>query len=115
MARTLAKTTYSSPGVVFKVALAQIESYTNLIQAFVECAQYFTDLGYDVLVWSVLSSLGQQRSRTRGGIHPADEQMASGALQVLRKGFSNDTRSWTRHRSFSTSMISSSKATLRTW
>ena len=65
MAKTLAKTAYSSPGVVFKVALAQIESYTNLIQAFVECAQYFTDLGYDVLVWSVLSSLGQQRSRTQ--------------------------------------------------
>ncbi|KAK4218515.1 THO complex subunit 2 [Rhypophila decipiens] len=65
MAKTLAKTAYASPGVVCKVALLQIESYSNLIEAFVECAKYFTELGYDVLVWSVLSSLGgQQRSRT---------------------------------------------------
>ena len=66
MAKTLAKTAYPSPGVVCKVALLQIESYSNLIEAFVECAKYFTALGYDVLVWSVLSSLGgQQRSRTQ--------------------------------------------------
>lgn len=66
MAKTLAKTAYASPGVVCKVALLQIESYSNLIEAFVECAKYFTELGYDVLVWSVLSSLGgQQRSRTQ--------------------------------------------------
>jgi len=66
MARTLAKTAYSSPGVVFKVALDQIEAYSNLIQVFVECAKYFTPLGYDVLVWSLMSSLGgKQRSRTQ--------------------------------------------------
>jgi THO complex subunit 2 len=66
MARTLAKTAYTSPGVVFKVALDQIEAYSNLIQAFVECAKYFTNLGYDVLVWSLMSSLGgKQRSRTQ--------------------------------------------------
>lgn len=66
MARKLAKTAYTSPGVVFKVALQQIEAYSNLIEAFVECAKYFTELGYDVLVWSVLSSLGDQhRSRTQ--------------------------------------------------
>ncbi|KAJ4294886.1 THO2 plays a role in transcriptional elongation [Collariella sp. IMI 366227] len=66
MAKSLAKIAYPSPGVVCKVALLQIESYSNLIEAFVECAKYFTDLGYDVLVWSVLSSLGgQQRSRTQ--------------------------------------------------
>ncbi|KAK4134725.1 hypothetical protein BT67DRAFT_303200 [Trichocladium antarcticum] len=66
MAKSLAKIAYPSPGIVCKVALTQIESYSNLIEAFVECAKYFTDLGYDVLVWSVLSSLGgQQRSRTQ--------------------------------------------------
>jgi THO complex subunit 2 len=66
MAKSLAKIAYPSPGIVCKVALLQIESYSNLIEAFVECAKYFTDLGYDVLVWSVLSSLGgQQRSRTQ--------------------------------------------------
>ncbi|KAL2171475.1 hypothetical protein VTG60DRAFT_2643 [Thermothelomyces hinnuleus] len=66
MAKELAKVAYQSPGIVCKVALQQIESYDNLIEAFVECAKYFTDLGYDVLVWSVLSSLaGQERSRTQ--------------------------------------------------
>jgi THO complex subunit 2 len=64
-AKKLAKIALSSPGVVCKVALDQIESYTNLIEAFVECTKYFTELGYDVLVWSLLSSLGgKQRSRT---------------------------------------------------
>lgn len=66
MARALAKTAFSSPGVVFKVALDQIEAYSNLIQVFVECAKYYTDLGYDVLLWSLLRSLGgKQRSRTQ--------------------------------------------------
>lgn len=66
MAKSLAKTSYSSPGIVFKVALDQIESYANLIDAFVECAKYFTDLSYDVLVWSLMNSLGgKNRSRTQ--------------------------------------------------
>ncbi|KAK3390283.1 transcription factor/nuclear export subunit protein 2-domain-containing protein [Podospora didyma] len=65
MAKKLAKTAYPSPGIVCKVALTQIESYSNLIDAFVECAKYFTDLGYDVLVWSVLSSLGANKPRNR--------------------------------------------------
>lgn len=65
MAKKMAKTSFSSPGVVFKVALDQLESYPNLIEAFVECAKYFPDLSYDVLVWSLLSSLGKSRSRTQ--------------------------------------------------
>lgn len=64
MARALAKVAYSSPGVVFAVALAQIESYDNLVETVVECARYFPYLGYDVLTWSLLSSLGG-RGRTR--------------------------------------------------
>ncbi|EHL01285.1 hypothetical protein M7I_2753 [Glarea lozoyensis 74030] len=58
MARRLAKAAYASPGIVFSVALSQIESYSNLTDVVVECAKYFTDLGYDVLVWSLMSSLG---------------------------------------------------------
>ncbi|KAB8298693.1 hypothetical protein EYC80_000869 [Monilinia laxa] len=58
MARNLAKIAFASPGVVFSVALGQIEAYTNLTEVVVECGKYFTDLGYDVLVWSLLSSLG---------------------------------------------------------
>ncbi|KAJ9136491.1 THO complex subunit 2 [Pleurostoma richardsiae] len=66
MAKKLAKAAYSSPGIVFKESLSQIEAYSNLIQAFVECARYFTDMGYDVLVWSLMSSLGGgSRSRTQ--------------------------------------------------
>ncbi|TVY19663.1 THO complex subunit 2 [Lachnellula arida] len=64
MARSLAKTAYASPGIVFSVALSQIEAYTNLTEVVVECAKYFTDLGYDVLVWSLMSSLGA-RGRDR--------------------------------------------------
>ncbi|KAI1379300.1 hypothetical protein F4677DRAFT_442280 [Hypoxylon crocopeplum] len=65
-AKKLAKVALSSPGIVCKVALEQIEAYTNLIEAFVECTKYFTEMGHDVLVWSLLSSLGgKQRSRTQ--------------------------------------------------
>ncbi|KAI1488199.1 transcription factor/nuclear export subunit protein 2-domain-containing protein [Biscogniauxia mediterranea] len=65
-AKKLAKIALSSPGVVCKVALDQIEAYTNLIEAFVECTKYFTEMGHDVLVWSLLSSLGgKQRSKTQ--------------------------------------------------
>ncbi|OTA07563.1 hypothetical protein A9Z42_0084640 [Trichoderma parareesei] len=65
MAKQLAKTSYSSPGIVFRVAFEQLESYPNLIEGFVECAKYFTDLSYDVLVWSLMNSLGKSRSRTQ--------------------------------------------------
>ncbi|CZT04760.1 hypothetical protein WAI453_007691 [Rhynchosporium graminicola] len=58
MARALAKIAYSSPGIVFGIALSQIESYTNLTEVVVECAKHFTSLGYDVLVWSLMSALG---------------------------------------------------------
>jgi len=58
MARSLSKVAFASPGIVFGVALSQIEAYTNLTEVVVECAKYFTDLGYDVLVWSLMSALG---------------------------------------------------------
>ncbi len=60
MARALAKVAYSSPGVVFSVAISQLESYENIVDTFVECARYFTYLAYDVLTWSVMSALGGQ-------------------------------------------------------
>jgi THO complex subunit 2 len=64
MARTLSKTATACPGIVFKVALTQIESYNNLTKVVVECAKYFSDLGYDVLVWSLMNALGgHKRSR----------------------------------------------------
>lgn len=82
MAKKLAKTAYSSPGIVFKTAFDQIEAYPNLIQAFVECARYFTDLGYDVLTWSLMSALGgKSRSRTQ----EASVLLTSKWLQALSK------------------------------
>ena len=66
MARALAKIALSSPGIVFQVAINQIESYNNLIETVVECARYFTYLGYDVLVWALLNALqGRGRDRTK--------------------------------------------------
>ena len=79
MARALAKAAYSSPGVVFSVALNQIESYDNLVEVVVECARYFTYLGYDVLTWSLMSSLsGQGRDRVQ-----ADGMLTSKWLAAL--------------------------------
>ncbi|KAI1342353.1 hypothetical protein F5Y15DRAFT_300268 [Xylariaceae sp. FL0016] len=81
-AKKLAKIALSSPAVVCKVALDQIEAYTNLIEAFVECTKYFTEMGYDILVWSLLSSLGgKQRSRTQ----ETSVLLASRWLQALSK------------------------------
>ncbi|KAI8961639.1 transcription factor/nuclear export subunit protein 2-domain-containing protein [Daldinia sp. FL1419] len=81
-AKKLAKVALSSPGIVCKVALEQIEAYTNLIEAFVECTKYFTEMGHDILVWSLLSSLGgKKRSRTQ----EASVLLTSRWLQALSK------------------------------
>ncbi|ORY65225.1 transcription factor/nuclear export subunit protein 2-domain-containing protein [Pseudomassariella vexata] len=81
-AKHLAKVALFAPGVVCKVALDQIEAYSNLIEAFVECAKYFTELGHDVLVWSLMSSLGgKQRSRTQ----ESSVLLTSKWLQALSK------------------------------
>ena len=79
MARALAKVAYASPGVVFSVAIAQLESYENIVDAVVECARYFTYLAYDVLTWSLLSALGGQgRNRVQ-----ADGMLTSKWLAAL--------------------------------
>ena len=68
MARALAKIAYANPGIVINVAISQIESYENLIEVVVECARYFTYLGYDILTWALINSLGQKgRSRVQEG------------------------------------------------
>lgn len=65
MARLLAKVAVASPGKVFEVVIKQIESYDNLISVIVEASRYFTDLGYDVLTWSLINALGKARSRVQ--------------------------------------------------
>jgi THO complex subunit 2 len=68
MARALAEIAYANPGIVINAEITQIESYDNLIDVVVECARYFTDLGYDILAWALINSLGQKgRSRVQQG------------------------------------------------
>ncbi|EED12980.1 THO complex component (Rlr1), putative [Talaromyces stipitatus ATCC 10500] len=68
MARALAEIAYANPGIVINVEITQIESYDNLIDVVVECARYFTDLGYDILAWALINALGQKgRSRVQQG------------------------------------------------
>jgi THO complex subunit 2 len=79
MAKVLAKVVHSCPGIVFSVTLNQIEAYNNLIDVVVECARYFTSLGYDVLTWSILTSLGAgDRNRMQ-----ADGMLTSPWLRAL--------------------------------
>ena len=79
MARALAKVSYTSPGIVFSVALSQLEAYDNIVDTFVECGRYFTFLGYDILTWSLMSALGAQgRNRLQ-----ADGLLTSKWLAVL--------------------------------
>lgn len=53
--RKLAKISYSSPGVVFKLTVKQLVAYPNMIDALVECSRYLTLLGYDCLTWTLVN------------------------------------------------------------
>lgn len=79
MARALGRAASASPGVVFQVVISQIESYDNLIDTVSECARYFTYLSYDVLTWSLISSLG---ARGRARVQ-ADGMLTSRWLQAI--------------------------------
>ena len=68
MARSLAKVAYANPNIVITTALAQIEVYDSIADVFVEGARYFTDLGYDILTWAMISSMARAgRSRVQEG------------------------------------------------
>ncbi|KIW38738.1 uncharacterized protein PV06_09687 [Exophiala oligosperma] len=68
MARSLAKIAFANPHIVITTALTQIEVYDSIAEVFVEGARYFTDLGYDVLTWAIVSSMAKAgRSRTQDG------------------------------------------------
>ncbi|EXJ92728.1 hypothetical protein A1O3_01280 [Capronia epimyces CBS 606.96] len=68
MARALAKIAFANPHVVITTALTQIEVYDSIAEVFVEGARYFTDLGYDVLTWAIVSSMAKAgRSRIQEG------------------------------------------------
>lgn len=68
MARALAKIAFANPHIVITTALPQIEVYDSIAEVFVEGARYFTDLGYDVLTWAVVSSMAKTgRNRIQEG------------------------------------------------
>lgn len=66
MARQLAKVAYANPHIVITTAMGQIEAYDGIAEVFIEGVRYFTDLGYDVLTWAMISSMAREgRSRTQ--------------------------------------------------
>jgi THO complex subunit 2 len=63
MSRSLAKVSYPSPGLALAYGIKSIEAYNNLIDVLIECMRHFTYIGFDVLVWQLLSSLSGTRNR----------------------------------------------------
>lgn len=55
--RKIAKVSYSNPGIVFRSIVSRLIGYPNMIDALVECSKYITLLGYDVLTWTVVTTL----------------------------------------------------------
>ncbi|EMC97097.1 hypothetical protein BAUCODRAFT_52771, partial [Baudoinia panamericana UAMH 10762] len=77
--RALGKVSYSSPGVLIMFMINQLETYSNMIPAMVECTKYFSKLAFDVLIWCLINSLsGQGRDRMQ-----ADGMLTSPWLQAL--------------------------------
>ncbi|GAA5828714.1 hypothetical protein JCM11251_005848 [Rhodosporidiobolus azoricus] len=65
LGKTFARIAHTNPTVIFAVALNQVQSYDNLIIPVVEAARYLTDLGYDVLAYSILEALSSERPKTK--------------------------------------------------
>ena len=79
MSRALGKVSYASPGILMMYMINQLESYSNMIPALVDCTKYFPKLAYDVLTWCLINSLGGQgRDRMQ-----ADGMLTSSWLQAL--------------------------------
>ncbi|EME43129.1 hypothetical protein DOTSEDRAFT_45118 [Dothistroma septosporum NZE10] len=65
--RALGKVAVASPGLVTMEVVSQIQSYSNMIPSLVECTRYFSPLAYDVLTWTLISSMsGKGQSRIQG-------------------------------------------------
>lgn len=65
LGKTLAKVAHTNPTIIFQVCLNQVQSYDNLIVPVVDAARYLTELGYDVLTYSLLDALSSGRSKTK--------------------------------------------------
>ncbi|KAG9199321.1 THO complex subunit 2 [Epicoccum nigrum] len=77
--RKIAKISYSNPGIVFKMIITRLIGYPNMIDALVECSKYITLLGYDVLTWTLITTLTNSSREGKKG----DGMFAQGWLTNL--------------------------------
>ncbi|KAF1933556.1 uncharacterized protein M421DRAFT_415897 [Didymella exigua CBS 183.55] len=77
--RKIAKISYSNPGIVFKNIVTRLIGYPNMIDALVECSKYITLLGYDVLTWTLVTTLTNSNREGKKG----DGMFAQGWLTNL--------------------------------
>lgn len=77
--RKIAKISYSNPGIVFKNIVTRLIGYPNMIDALVECSKYITLLGYDVLTWTLITTLTNSNREGKKG----DGMFAQGWLTNL--------------------------------
>jgi THO complex subunit 2 len=77
--RKIAKISYSNPGIVFKNIVTRLIGYPNMIDALVECSKYITLLGYDVLTWTLVTTLTNPNREGKKG----DGMFAQGWLTNL--------------------------------
>lgn len=77
--RKIAKISYSNPGIVFKSIVTRLIGYPNMIDALVECSKYITLLGYDVLTWTLVTTLTNPNKEGKKG----DGMFAQGWLTNL--------------------------------
>nr|POE65136.1 tho complex subunit 2 [Quercus suber] len=57
-ALNLAKLSFSSPGVVTMYIIKTLETYSNMVPHIVETTRHLSALGWDVLTWCIINSLG---------------------------------------------------------
>ncbi|KAK4622223.1 THO complex subunit 2 [Fulvia fulva] len=77
--RALGKVALAAPGIVTMEVVSQIQSHSNMIPSLVECTKYFSPLAYDVLSWTLISSMsGAGQSRIQ-----ADGMLTSSWLSAL--------------------------------
>ncbi|KAF9694912.1 hypothetical protein EKO04_007048 [Ascochyta lentis] len=77
--RRIAKISYSNPGIVFRNIVTRLIGYPNMIDALVECSKYITLLGYDVLTWTLVTTLTNPNKEGKKG----DGMFAQGWLTNL--------------------------------
>lgn len=61
MMRKMEKISYANPISCFTAFISQVESYDNLGDLVVEAARYFTDLGWDVMPYVIMTQLSAGR------------------------------------------------------